>query len=45
MNKPIKASASRTRLFTELSNAVSNSANILVVEASTRYWALAGLSI
>jgi hypothetical protein len=44
MNKPIKASASCTRLLTELSNVVSNSASILVGDASARYLALAGLS-
>ncbi len=42
MNKPIRASTSRTRLFKELSNAVSNSASILVGEASPQYRTLAG---
>ncbi len=41
MNKPIK-NTSKTRLSTELSNAVSNSASILVGDASARYRALAG---
>lgn len=44
MNKSIKASASSARLFTESSNAVSNSASILVGDASARYRVLAGLS-
>jgi len=44
MNKSIKASASSPRLFTELSNAVSNSASILVDNASARYRALASLT-
>jgi hypothetical protein len=45
MNKPIEASTSSPRLFKELSNAVSNSASILVEDASARYRALAGLSL
>jgi hypothetical protein len=44
MNKSIKASASCTRFLKELSNAESNSASILVVDASAPYRAIAGLS-
>jgi hypothetical protein len=45
MNKSIKASASSVRLFTELRNAVSNPASILVGDANARYRALAGLML
>lgn len=34
MNKPINASTSSARIFTELSNAASNSASILMGDAS-----------
>jgi hypothetical protein len=44
MNESIETNISRTKLFTELSNAISNSASILVVNARTRYRALASLS-
>jgi hypothetical protein len=42
MNKPIGINASSDRLFTELSNSVSNSTS-LVGDASVRYRAFAGL--
>jgi hypothetical protein len=45
MNKTIKSSTSRTRFFAELSNAVKNSARMLVGDASARYRALAGLCL
>jgi|LakMenEpi03Aug12_release.lakeMendotaPanAssembly.Ray.scaffolds.fasta_scaffold3633673_2 hypothetical protein len=42
MNGSIEKNISRTKLFAELSNAVSNSASILVGDASIRYRKLAG---
>jgi hypothetical protein len=45
MNKLLKINASSNKLVTELSNAASNSASILVVDASARYRALAGLKL
>jgi len=44
MSKAIETNIGRTQIFREFSNAVSNSAIILIVDASTRYRALAGLS-
>jgi hypothetical protein len=37
MDKPQKINAGRDRLFTELSNSVSNSARILVGDPSAQY--------
>jgi hypothetical protein len=45
MKKPLRINASSDRLFTELRNAVSNSASIFVVDASARYRGIAGLSV
>jgi hypothetical protein len=44
MNKLKRINASSVRLFTELSNAASNFASILVGGTSVRYRALAGLN-
>lgn len=45
MNKPIKSSASSAKLFTDLSDRVSNAASIWAATADARYRALAGASI
>jgi hypothetical protein len=45
MNKPLRINASRDRLFSELSDAVSNSECILLVDANARYRALVGLMV
>jgi hypothetical protein len=45
MNKSLGINASCDGLFTGLSNAVSNSASILVGDARARYRALAGLCL